>query len=358
MKNFNTNQTRHFYTAVRNRTGETSMDNIGDIALATITPEQNGAPEAICFKYRNGQADITRTDTIAVDKVKSINLKEAAGTPLKMYTVAINSSAFDISNKKIVVNNDALGKTFFCKLHISQLFDYDDNNDVTVAAAIVGDATNLGSADAFYKALACSIANALPLVDPKYPLVRVFVKTTEVKKGMKVADLSGVSSISGITLVQSPQKFVLGKLSGEPCPFDVFATVDVDNVSAVEWATITPADSNVSGYIEIPGAKQLAELEYFALGERGDYYRGFRYPDDYDHSAEYLIDYKTPKSYKVLTLEYFWNGNAENVQKSPRTLQIAAEITGSGSTATCILDGLYTSVLAALGKADGSGSGA
>ena len=356
MKNFNTNQARHFYTAVRNRTGEASMDNVGDITLVTVAPEQNGAPEAICFKYRNGNGDITRTDSVDVKKVKSINLKEAEGTPLKMYTVAINSSVFDISNKKLFVNNDALGKTFVCRVHVSELYDYDASNDVTIAGAIVGDATNLGSADAFYKALACSLANALPATDPKNPLFRVFVKTTEVTKGMKVADLSGVSSISGIVIVQSPQKFVLGKLSGEPCPIDVTVNVKVDNYTDVAWGNVTAADSNISGYIQIPGAKQLAELEYFALGERGDYYRGFRYPDDYDHSAEYLID--ITKTYKVLTLEYYWNGNAETVQKSPRTLQIAAEISGSGSQATCILDGLYSSVLTALGLGTGSGSGA
>lgn len=356
MRNFSTNQTRNFYTAVRNRTGETSMDNIGDVALVTITPEENGAAEAIAFKYRNGHGKLTRTDTIGVNCIRSISCKEAKGTPIKMHTVAIDSSVFDISNKKLISNGDALGKTFVTRLNISQLFDYNPSNNLEFAAGIVGDATNLGSADAFYKAMAIAIVNAIPTRDVDYPLIRVYVKTTEVTKDMAVSDLSGVSSISGIKIVENPQRFVLGKLSGGVCPTAVSTSVKVGEFDDFAWGAITNANSDVSGLTEIPGAQDLAELEYFALGEKGDYERGYRYPNDYDHSSEYLIS--TAKSYKVINIEYFLAGNAEDVQKSPRTLQIAAEISGSGSQATSIADGLYSSILAALGKVSGSGAGA
>ena len=354
MKNFSTNQTRNFYTAVRNRTGETSMDNVGDIALATITPEENGAAEAIAFKYRNGYGNLTRTDTIGVGNIRSINLKAAADIPLKKYTVAINSSVFDISNKKIAgTNGDAIGKTFILRTEVTNLFDFNPHNSAVYVGSVVIDSST--TADIFYKTLAVAIANALPESNG-YPLFRVFVKTTEVTKGMVLTDLSGVSSISNIVLVESPQKFVLGKLSGEPCPFYVSDTVALGETDELQWATITKADSDVSGYTVISGTRQLAELEYFALGERGDVYREYWYPNNYDHSSEYLIDQS--KKYKVMTIEYFWNGPSEDVQKSPRTLQIAAEISGTGSQATCILDGLYASVQVALGKSTGSGTGA
>ena len=358
MKNFNTNQTRHFYTVIDDKTGST-LSAAGDIALSTIKQSTGADVEAISFSYMNGDGNVTRTDSIAVDKVKSINYGPAKGTPLMMNTVSINSSVFDISNKKINgTNGDALGKTFVTKVTITELYDYDEANNATYVATVVGDATSLGSADAFYKAMAVAIADSLPKNDPKYPKVKVFVKTTEVTPGMSVSDLAGVSSISGIKLVQGAQKFVLGKLSGEPCPFYVTASVKIDDVSVAEWATITPAVSDITNNIEIPGAFQLAELEYFALGERGDVYRGYLYPNDYDNSANYLIDYKTPKSYYVLSIEYYWAGNAENVQKSPRLLQLAAPNTGTASSPVCELDTVYSAVLAALGKAAASGSGA
>ena len=358
MRNFSTNQTRNFYTAVRNRTGETSMDNIGDVALVTITPEENGAAEAIAFKYRNGHGKLTRTDIIGVGNIRSINCKEAQDTPLKMHTVSINSSILDLSSShmKIHENGDAIGKTFITRLDISQLFDYNPSNSFGFVASIVGDATNLASADAFYKAMAIAIAKAIPTKDSDYPLIRVFVKTTEVTKNTKISDLSGVSSISGIKIVEAPQRFVLGKLSGDPCPVAVSTSVKIGEFEDLSWGNIVNANSDVSNLTVIPAAQALAELEYFALGEKGDYERGYRYPNDYDHTPEYLIN--TSKSYKVMTIEFNWAGGAEDVQKSPRTLQIAAEISGTGSTATCILDGLYASVLAALGKTSGSGTGA
>lgn len=361
MRNFSTNQTRGFYTAVRNRTGETSMDNIGDVTLVTITPEENGAAEAIAFKYRNGHGKLTRTDTIGVNAIRSINCKEAAGTPLQMHTLTIDSSVFDISNKKLANNNDALGKTFITRIDISQLFDYNPSNSLGFVAGIVGDATNLGSASAFYKAMAVAIVNGVPAPDKDHPYIRVYGKknddsfTDEIKKGDAVGDISG--TLKAIAIVAGPQKFVLGKLSGDPCPIALSTTVKIGEFDEYKWGSVAVAASIISGMTEIPGAQALAELEYFALGEKGDYERGYRYPNDYDHTPEYLIN--TSKSYKVMTIEYFLAGNAEDVQKSPRTLQIAAEISGTGSTATCILDGLYSAVLTAIGKGtSGSGSGA
>lgn len=363
MKNFNTNQTRHFYTVLDDKTGST-LAAAGDIALSTIKQSASAHVEAISFGYMNGDLNVTRTDSIAVDKIKSINYAVAAAIPLKMYTISVNTSVLDISNKKINgTNGDAVGKTFIVRLNVGQLFDYDDNNGFTYIASVVGDATTLASSDAFYKALAVAIAKAIPQNDSKFPIIRVVVGTQEVKANTSVSGITA-SSISGIKLIQGPQKFVLGKLSGEPADFSISTTVKVDNVTEYDWSTDDSKKASVSdvstpaGLKEIPGAYQLAELEYFALGERGDVYRGYLYPNDYDNSANYLIDYKTPKSYKVLSIEYFWAGGAEDVQKSPRILQLAAPVTGTGSSATCELDSVYAAVLTAIGKAPASGSGA
>lgn len=358
MKNFNTNQTRHFYTVIDDKTGST-LSAAGDISMSTIKQSTDADVEAFSFSYKNGDLNVTRTDTIAVDKVKSVNYGVAAATPLKMYSIAIDSNVLDISNKKINgENGDAVGETFLTKVTISQLFDYDDSNAFTYVASVVGDATNLASSDAFYKAMAVAIAKSFPKGDG-YPKVRVFLKGTEVTATTTVASLSGVSSISSIDLVQGPQKFKLDKLSNEPCPFSVATSVKISDVVEYDWSTDNSkkaVDSTVSGFTEIPAAYQLAELEYFALGERGDVYRGYLYPNDYDNSANYLIS--TSKSYMVLSIEYYWAGNAEGVQKSPRLLQLAAEASGTGSNVTSELDNIYAAVLAAIGKAATSGSGA
>ena len=65
------------------------------------------------------------------------------------------------------------------------------------------------------------------------------------------------------------------------------------------------------------------------------------------------------KSYDVVSIEYYyWQGGAENVQKSPRMIQIACEVSGSGSQATSAAGSIYDAVLALTGESAASGSGA
>ena len=61
----------------------------------------------------------------------------------------------------------------------------------------------------------------------------------------------------------------------------------------------------------------------------------------------------------MVSVEFAWQGNAENIQKSPRMIQFACEVTGSGSGATSDADDIYNAIKAAMdGTASGSGSGA
>ena len=328
MRNFNTNQTRHFYVA---GAVDANVDTNLDIAFKqTATGE-------MYFVYKNADGLLTRSDTIAVDKVKSVN-KVAAddmATPLMMYEVTADTSklAFQASSPLI-------GKTLNLSLTFHGLFDYDMDNSTTVVASVVGDSTNTASASAFYKALAIAIAKALPKNDPQYPLVKVFCNATavtEVTASTKASDISG--DATKIYLVQGPQKYVRGKLTGEPVPFSIASKYSPSNVEDIDWLAEGSCDlkkSTVSGCTVVPSNYVLADLEYFSYGERGDMFRGFNFPNNYDTTYSISLDPST--KYNVLTIEYFWAGNVENVQKSPRLLQIAAPASVSDDIVTTLYD--------------------
>ena len=338
MQNFNTNQTRHLYVA---GAIDDNVDTNLDIALGTT------ATGEMYFKYKNADGNITRSDTFDPKKVISLKNTPAAdlAQPLMMASIAADTNVIDFG-----ATSSFIGKAFVLKVTVHGLFDYDDDNSSVIIATLVGDATNLASQAAFTKYLAVELAkNLVNKLDPNYPLLQVFYNGTEVTKNTAVASLSG--SYTNFQIVQAPQKWVRGKLTGEPVNFTVASAVN-DIVNGVSFGTkpfltddsIQIVPSTVSGHTVISGDYKLADLEYFALGERGDVMRGFNYPNEY--AVSYAIVPGT--SYSVLSIEYYWSGDAENVQKSPRLIQVAAPYNSTAASDICTR--LYNSINAVVNK--------
>ena len=309
MQNFNTNQTRQFYVAAAI---DSSVDTNLDIALGTA------ATGEMYFKYKNADGIVTRSDTFDPKKVTSLKktLSASMAKPLLKHTIVVNTAEF--------ADAAALaGKTVKLKITVHQVFDYDDSNSTTftVRYKVPTSITNAN----FYLALKGLVETAMPKPDKSYPYFTV------------------TSSASGLVLTEAVQKYVRGKLSGEPVHLSVAFGIDAATFGEdemVAWGTDTVAES---GSV-VPANYALADLEYFALGERGDVFRGNNWPNNYD--VTYVIDPNGATAYDVLTVEYYWAGDAENVQKSPRMIQIAAPHNDTSADDICTT--LYNAIVAAM----------
>ena len=328
MANFNTYQTRNLYVVTDLLTSG-SPDAAGELLMGTT------ATGEVFFKYYNGDGQATRTDLIRPASIISLKKTRAAemDIKLKMHTLAVDTSAVTLAN--------LVGKTLSCVITIQQVGSYDMSDSITVTASVVGNSTNTANATAFHKALAEAIALALP--EAKYPLLKVFSNGSEVTKSIAKAG-SATGAAGGVVLVESAQGYRRGLLSKEAYPFSVAFVLHDGNTGDIVWGTDTVADSNIAGNTVIPSVYELADLEAFTMGERGDDKRGFNYPYNYEPTP--LIDLS--KSYDVVSVEFAWQGNAENIQKSPRMIQFACEVSGSGSQATSDADDLYDAIAAAM----------
>ena len=329
MQNFNTNQTRFLYVA---GAIDANVDTNLDIALGSV------ATGEMFFKYKNSEGYVTRSDSF--DPKKIVSLKKTPytelATPLRAHLVAVDTSAVTLAN--------LVGKVVNCSITIHQIVDYDDSSSFTFVASVVGDATNTVSAAAFHKALAMAIAKAMPKYDKQYPVIKVYSSGVEVTASTDASDVTGASA--GVVLVEAPQKFVLGKLTGEPATISVAFNYDgivwgSDTISTVAEVNTTYTYS--ISPVSIPGSYKLAELERFAAGEKGDYFREWNYPNNYQFVPA-ITDYT--KNYDVLSIEYYWQGAAENIVKSPRLIQIVAEHNNTPSSDICTL--LYDQIDAAM----------
>ena len=83
---------------------------------------------------------------------------------------------------------------------------------------------------------------------------------------------------------------------------------------------------------------EIADLEYFCMGARGDLYRNMGWPNVI-HTT-YLVD--PTQKYDVLDINYYWAGGAEDVQKSPRTLTLVAVDNGSHTTMNDLIGAINT----------------
>lgn len=330
MRNFSTNQVRHLFVA---GAVDSSVDTNLDIAFGVTETGD------MYFKYKNADGMLTRSDTINVKKVRCVNKVAAAGEKLMQHTVAVNTNAVTLSS--------LVGKTVYCKVNFRSVFDNSNSSTLSFTAALVGNSTNTANATAFHKALAYAIIQALPTLDKNYPLLKVFSNGTEVTKSTAEGSITGASA--GVVLVEAAQKYVRGKLDGTPVHFDVEFHYPDGNAGDIVWGTDTIAVSAVSNNTVVPANYKLADMEYFCLGERGDVYRGSMWPNDYQPT--YAINPFSATTYYILTIEYFWNGDASDVQKSPKTMHIVGP--------EAVVNSLYSSVMAAIENGgSGSGSGA
>ena len=105
--------------------------------------------------------------------------------------------------------------------------------------------------------------------------------------------------------------------------FNVTAAPVIEDGVEVNWLDKVIAPSTTTF---VNGGYKLADMEYFALGERGDEYRMMGYPNYV--KTTYRID--PAKEYSVYNIHYAYKGSNDQSHKSEKDLIIAVE----GSTAT------------------------
>jgi len=306
MRNFNTNQTRHLYVAEAIAASGSEVSNNLDIKLKAV------ASGEIFFAYKNSDGIIVRSDTI--DPKKIVSLKKAYATA----TDSVPGMDIPLKASKLTVSAvPETGKSVHVDILVEDAIDYDSEYHIIANMNVT---STIDNASKFYNALGRAIFAAIPQKNGK-PVAKVYVVKSSTATEVTATSLD-VSSATGVVITEQLNKYVPGKLTGEACPLTVTMTVDGEAIGTVAKSTI--AELNIALSVSIaptvyPSKYIIADLEYFSMGERGDMIRGFAFPNDYPFNP--AVDLS--KNYDMLSIEYYWAGDAENVQKSPRLIEIA-----------------------------------
>lgn len=320
MATFSVNQVRHVYVSKSFKSAKlTNSSNEGDLAVTAVKgPDKTNTGFVI---QSMGKGGLTRSPLIELDKIVSVTNTLAASMAHNVKRAKLELKSTVINSTKIA---DAFtGKDFIVRINFSQYVGISDE-ETMVKHGCVRTYTGQTVAE-FYKVLALSLANNMSR--EIQPLVKVFAGTVEVNAGMKLADITGTPAYIAIEEVEQPWQ--LGVIPETFVNFTITpATVDVMGAEV----EVFDVKDDTSSSKQFGNGKRVADLEYFAMGDRGDLYRNIGWP--YSIPSKTFLD--GSGTYDLVDITFYWNGPNEDVQKSQKQVTIIASAGGGAAIKTAI----------------------
>lgn len=274
------NQVRHFYVA---NTAAATVDK--ESAAGTIAVV-NGS-DSIVFKYMSPGGVVT-SDEIKKDNILYAKHTEASAMSLKLKKVTLEFAEDPVEGEEYIV------KVYFKNYAGAG----DDNYTVKYGMAVAkkGD-TKITLIKKIGQSLEKNLKDLVPLAVVDYTSASGKLIITETTQSWEV----GVKplAVSHFDVEVMPTAWAVVDENGYlPSAIEPVATVGANQVSGIK----------------------VADMEWFHIGARGDMYRGFGHP--FGVRTETLADPK--KAYDIIDIHYAYVGPNEGVQKSEKTISIAA----------------------------------
>lgn len=312
------NQFRNLYVMKAYKDSESAIAAVGDLTLKVDTAKSN-----VYLVYKDTEDTIT-SDLISIKNLLYAKSTKAADMARKLNSQSVTLNADPVSGQDYVLNVEirnfvALG---------------DDSTHIKFGA--VHAVKDMTKSD-FYKAMAVNLAKNLSR--EVVPLIKIEVHSagTTSKGGFDSAGYmvvtpttkdngksdntnpyydgtsSIVTDIDSIRITEVEQSWRRGVSQVEPVNFNTTCGTILMGGDDVIWGTVEKETSDV-----IQNGKQIADMEWFYHGTRGDIYREATYPDNFDFKP--LVD--ETKAYGTLDIHFAYVGSGVEVAKSERTITV------------------------------------
>lgn len=311
MATFSINQVRHLYVEKALKTGNNLLPTD---AVGSILPKADTAKSTLYFQYMS-PAGIVSSDKITIANVISAKATASGSMAHKLARYQVTLSAFATAPVQ--------AQEYVLRLAFRQFIGLGEDDQYFKYGFVK--ATPGMTASNFYKTLALSLAKNI--ANETTPLVNIYLNSAAaggtdvpVTSATKEADLNK-TDYDKIIIEEVQQEWILGKMPQAFIPFSVQPTTITVDGEEIIWGDV----KNVASTKKVENGHNIADLEYFCMGARGDMYRGMGYPNNI--TTTYLVD--PSKKYDVLDIHYSYIGSNESVQKSERTITIVCEDDGS-----------------------------
>ena len=299
------NQFRNLYVMKTYKASESALEAVGDATLKVDT-----AKNSMYLVYKDTEDNLT-SDIIDLKNLLYVKSTKAADMARKLNSQSVTLNEDPISGQDYVLNVEVRN---FVALG-------DDSTHIKFGA--VHAVKGMTKSD-FYKAMAVNLAKNLSR--EVSPILNVSLNkynstgTTNTKvavlvngKMQNLAALTSTETYTSIIIDEVEQPWRRGVAQVEPVNFNTTCgTVLVDGNDVI-WGTVEKEEGD-----SINNGKQIADMEWFYHGTRGDIYREATYPDNFDFKP--LVD--ETKAYSTLDIHFAYVGPGVEVAKSERTITV------------------------------------
>ena len=309
MATFSTNQVRQLYVVEALKDPNVAKND----AVGSVAVKSDSSKTHLYFEYK-GVAGMTRSDLIDIKNIISIKSTSADDLVhnLAKYKLVLSK---DVNSGNPISGQDYILRIVF-KNYIG-LSEEDQYFKYGMVHAVSG-----MTASEFYKTLAISLAKNFSRESSK--LLKFYLETGGTEDGVEGSSLTEVDNFTkkstltgtytGIVIEEAPQEWILGVFPQTSVNFTLQPSTVLDNKDERIWGTV----NKITSTNKVTDGHQIADLEYFCMGERGDQYRMVNFP--HVIRTKYLVN--PDKEYDCIDIHYAYVGNNENVQKSEKTITL------------------------------------
>ena len=130
------------------------------------------------------------------------------------------------------------------------------------------------------------------------------------------------STATGFFVEEKPQPWTLGIETQERVNFELQPTTVYNGTADVEWGKVDEQASTTT----VGNGKQIADLEWFCMGERGDQYRLMCWPNYVP--TQYLVD--PTKEYNILEIHHAFTDEGVSSYRSEKDITLAFPVGATG----------------------------
>lgn len=312
-RNFSTNQVRQLYVA-----GDYAekVDDKSAKQAITLKSSDNGIDKELYFVYK-GADTVLKSDFIPVKNITYIKAtkKEDLRRPF--------TSKLVVLSKDVNGGNPVVGQDYILRIAFKQFYGMSEEDQYFKDAA-VHVTSSISTPEKFYQAMADSLNIAFARELNSKVTVKHNADGTTTVTGSNPY-LTFTPSKDGLTITEKEQPWSRGIEQRETVNFDVVpTTIYVDDEDVVWGITTNKTDSKskvTPGVNGVGNGKDIADLEYFCMGERGDQYRMVGFPNYVP--TEYLVN--PDAEYNTLDIHFAYTGDGVNSYRSEKDITIVAE---------------------------------
>lgn len=303
----------------------------GDVVIKTT----KGGDVYLQYQGKGGllTSDIIKKDQIISAKAVSA---DSMRKKLKQATLTLNPEVNE--------GNPVAGQDYIVDVMVSNYVCMADESTLVKFGA--AHATTEMSASDLYKELAKSLVRNFSRDVNKFFKVYIFDDTTT--EEVTVTSKHTLTAKGIIIKEQSQEKdYVRGEVEVKTVNFTVipktvvFEGSEYNSMVVEDNGTVAITDkTSVTGdtITSIGNGYEIADTEYFAMGERGDLYRQMGYPRTI--RTKYMVD--ESQTYDVIDINFYFVGRGIDAQKSEKMLTLVMPHDSTHTVATAVVEAFET----------------